>query len=70
MNRLLLSLAGVLTTAMSAWAGNPSDLFSEKEMDFGTSSKGTVLIHYFRFTNTTAAGQCHRKQTAPASARG
>jgi len=53
MNRALLSLAGVLTTAVSAWAGSPGDLFSEKEMDFGTSPKGTVLVHYFRFTNTT-----------------
>jgi hypothetical protein len=53
MNRLLLALAGMLTTAMSAWAGNPSDLFSEKVMDFGTTPKGSVLVHYFRFTNTT-----------------
>jgi hypothetical protein len=53
MNRLLLSLAGVLTTAVSALAGGPGDLFTEKEMDFGTSPKGTVLVHYFRFTNTT-----------------
>jgi hypothetical protein len=55
MNRLLLSLAGVVTTAMSAWAGNPnpSEMFTEKEMDFGTSAKGTVLVHYFRFTNNT-----------------
>lgn len=53
MNRLLLACAGVLATVTTAWAGNPSDLFQEKVMDFGTSPKGTVLIHYFRFTNTT-----------------
>lgn len=53
MNRLLLALAGVFTTALSAWAGGPSDLFSEKVIDFGTTPKGAVLVHYFRFTNTT-----------------
>lgn len=53
MNRLLLAVAGMLTTALSASAGSPSDLFSEKVMDFGTTPKGTVLVHYFRFTNTT-----------------
>ena len=53
MNRLVLALASVLTTAMTAWAGSPSDLFSEKVMDFGTTPKGSVLVHYFRFTNTT-----------------
>lgn len=53
MNRILLTLAVVLSTAVSAWAGSPSDLFSEKVMDFGTTPKGPILIHYFRFTNTT-----------------
>ncbi len=53
MNRVLLTLAVLLATAMSAWAGVPSDLFPEKVNDFGTSPKGTVLVHYFRFTNTT-----------------
>lgn len=53
MNRFLLAAAGVLTTAMTAWAGSPSDLFSEKVMDFGTTPKGSILLHYFRFTNTT-----------------
>src|SRR5438067_586083 len=52
MNRLLLAVAGLLGTAASAWAG-PGDLFGEKVMDFGTTPKGTVLVHYFRFTNTT-----------------
>jgi hypothetical protein len=53
MNRVLLTLTVVISTTASAWAGSPSELFSEKEMDFGTSPKGTVLVHYFRFTNTT-----------------
>lgn len=52
MNRLLLVAAAVLGTSASAWAG-PGDLFTEKEIDFGTTPKGTVLVHYFRFTNTT-----------------
>lgn len=52
MNRLLLSVAGFLGTAASAWAG-PGDLFAEKVHDFGTTPKGPVLVHYFRFTNTT-----------------
>lgn len=53
MNRVLLAVTVVLSTAVPAWAANPSDLFPEKVMDFGTSPKGTILIHYFRFTNTT-----------------
>src|SRR5215471_18927818 len=52
MNRLLIATLVVLVTSTSAWAG-PGDLFTEKVMDFGVSPKGTVLIHYFRFTNTT-----------------
>jgi hypothetical protein len=28
-------------------------MFEEKEKDFGVSPKGTILIHYFRFTNNT-----------------
>lgn len=52
MTRLLVAAAAVLGTAASAWAG-PGDLFGEKVMDFGVSPKGTVLVHYFRFTNTT-----------------
>jgi len=52
MNRLLFAVAAALVTATPAWAG-PSDLFPEKVMDFGVSPKGTVLVHYFRFTNTT-----------------
>ena len=54
MNRLLLTLGALLGTAASAWAGpGPSDLFTDKVADFGVSPKGTVLVHYFRFTNTT-----------------
>jgi hypothetical protein len=49
---LLIATLVVLVTSTSAWAG-PGDLFTEKVMDFGVSPKGTVLIHYFRFTNTT-----------------
>jgi len=52
MKSLLLVAAAVVGTSASAWAG-PGDLFTEKEMDFGTTPKGTVLVHYFRFTNTT-----------------
>ncbi len=52
MNRLLITTIALLGSAASAWAG-PGDLFTEKVMDFGVSPKGTVLVHYFRFTNTT-----------------
>jgi Protein of unknown function (DUF1573) len=52
MNRLLLTVVGIVATAVPAWAG-PNDLFTEKVADFGTTPKGTVLVHYFRFTNTT-----------------
>ena len=52
MNRLLTATIVLLGAATSAWAG-PGDLFTEKVMDFGVSPKGTVLVHYFRFTNTT-----------------
>jgi hypothetical protein len=52
MNRLLIAVAAAMATAAPAWAG-PGDLFTEKTMDFGVSPKGTILVHYFRFTNTT-----------------
>jgi hypothetical protein len=52
MNRLLFAVVGLFATTASAWAG-PGDLFTEKVADFGTTPKGTVLVHYFRFTNTT-----------------
>ncbi len=52
MARFVLGLLGVLAFNTLTLAG-PGDLFSEKEKDFGVSPKGTVLVHYFRFTNTT-----------------
>jgi len=47
-----MALAALLTIAAQAWAG-PGYLFTEKVIDFGVSPRGTVLVHYFRFTNTT-----------------
>lgn len=52
MKGLLLALATLLGTAASAAAG-PGDLFPEKVHDFGITPRGPVLVHYFRFTNTT-----------------
>lgn len=52
MTRFLTAAAAILGAAAPAWAG-PGDLFGEKIADFGTTPKGTVLVHYFRFTNTT-----------------
>jgi hypothetical protein len=52
MNRMMIAVAAVVGTAVPAWAG-PGDLFAEKVMDFGVSPRGTILVHYFRFTNTT-----------------
>lgn len=52
MIRYALGLVGVLAFNTIVCAG-PGDLFTEKEKDFGVSPKGTVLVHYFRFTNTT-----------------
>ena len=52
MIRFLMGLVGVLAFSPLAWAG-PGDLFDERDKDFGVSPKGTVLVHYFRFTNTT-----------------
>jgi hypothetical protein len=52
MMRMVFAIAGMFGAVASASAG-PADLFSEKEMNFGTSPKGTVLVHYFRFTNNT-----------------
>src|SRR5262245_29417337 len=52
MTRYVLGIAGVLAFSTLALAG-PGDLFEEKEKDFGISPKGTVLVHYFRFTNNT-----------------
>jgi hypothetical protein len=52
MTRLVLAAAVIVGTAAPVWAG-PGDLFAEKVNDFGVTPKGTVLVHYFRFTNTT-----------------
>ncbi len=52
MTRFVLGVAGLLAFGSFAMAG-PADMFEEKEKDFGVSPKGTVLIHYFRFTNNT-----------------
>lgn len=52
MYRIALAVAGIVVGSGFATAG-PSDLFTEKVKDFGTTPKGPVLVHYFRFTNTT-----------------
>jgi len=52
MTRFVLGIVCVLAFGQLAWAA-PAHLFDEKEKDFGVSPKGTVLIHYFRFTNNT-----------------
>lgn len=52
MTRFALGVVGVLAFSSFALAG-PADMFEEKAKDFGVSPKGTVLVHYFRFTNTT-----------------
>jgi len=52
MTRFVLGVACALAFGGAALAG-PADMFEEKEKDFGVSPKGTVLIHYFRFTNNT-----------------
>jgi uncharacterized protein DUF1573 len=52
MNRLWIAIAATCFTALPASAG-PGDQFTEKVMDFGVSPRGTILVHYFRFTNTT-----------------
>lgn len=52
MTRFVLGIVATLAIGSIATAG-PADLFTEKEKDFGVSPKGTTLVHYFRFTNTT-----------------
>ncbi len=52
MNRFVLGIVGVMVFGGLASAG-PKEMFEEKEKDFGVSPKGTVLVHYFRFTNNT-----------------
>jgi len=52
MTRFLFALAALFGTTSGVWAG-ATDLFEEKLKDFGTTPRGPVLVHYFRFTNTT-----------------
>jgi hypothetical protein len=53
MTRLVLAAAVVFGTAATSWAAGPGELFAEKANDFGVTPRGTVLVHYFRFTNTS-----------------
>jgi hypothetical protein len=47
------SLAAVIAlTALPALAG-PQDFFKESSKDFGTTARGSVLVHYFPVTNTS-----------------
>lgn len=52
MTRYVLGVVALVALNSAAFAG-PADLFEAKEKDFGVSPKGTMLVHYFRFTNTT-----------------
>jgi len=52
MFRLALAAVGVVVSVGPAVA-NPADLFPEKVKDFGPTPRGPVVVHYFRFTNTT-----------------
>ena len=52
MTRIAVAVLGVVVFSGAATAG-PADLFPEKVKDFGTAPRGPVLVHYFRFTNTT-----------------
>lgn len=52
MYRIALAVSGIVLSSGLA-AADPGDLFTEKVKDFGVSPKGPVLVHYFRFTNTT-----------------
>jgi hypothetical protein len=52
MTRYLYGVVALVALHSAALAG-PADLFEAKEKDFGVSPKGTMLVHYFRFTNTT-----------------
>jgi hypothetical protein len=53
MLRLLSSIVVTVGVITPAWAGGAADLFSERVKDFGASPRGALLVHYFRFTNTT-----------------
>lgn len=50
MNRYVLTGLCLLTSITTAGA---AELFDEKVKDFGVSARGSVLVHYFRVTNTT-----------------
>lgn len=52
MLRIAMAVLGVCVFSGAAAAG-PGDLFTEKVKDFGVAPRGPVLVHYFRFTNTT-----------------
>jgi hypothetical protein len=52
MTRYLLGAVALVALSGPVLAG-PAELFEAKEKDFGVSPKGTMLVHYFRFTNTT-----------------
>ncbi|MBA2224725.1 DUF1573 domain-containing protein [Thermogemmata fonticola] len=53
MLRLLSSIVVTVGVITPVWAGGAADLFSERVKDFGASPRGVLLVHYFRFTNTT-----------------
>jgi hypothetical protein len=52
MKRSIIAALALFVWSAPTWAG-PGDLLTEKVMDFGVSPRGTILVHYFRFTNTT-----------------
>lgn len=52
MKRILLGLASLAMSVGIAQAG-PPDFFTEKAKDFGVSSRGPVLTHFFFVTNTS-----------------
>jgi hypothetical protein len=53
MLRLLSSIVVTVGVVTPVWAGGAAELFSERVKDFGASPRGALLVHYFRFTNTT-----------------
>jgi hypothetical protein len=53
MVRLLSSIVITVGVITPVWAGGAAELFGEREKDFGASPRGALLVHYFRFTNTT-----------------
>lgn len=53
MLRLLSSIVVTVGLVTPVWAAGAASLFSEREKDFGASPRGALLVHYFRFTNTT-----------------